>query len=450
MKKNDRLTLRVEAFGAQAEGLCRYEGQVVFVPGALPGETIEALIVKTRRNYAYGKLLQVIDSSPEREDPPCPYYPRCGGCNCQHMSYQMELDFKRRHVQDLLERVAGVQVQVPAVLQMASPWRYRNKTAMPVVMVDGQAEAGFYMRRSHRLVPVTSCLIAMQESDQVSQLVLRWLREEGISAYDEQRHEGLLRHIMVRVSRSGDIMLVLVINGQTLPQAEKLVAILTKALPRLVSICISVHTAPGNVILGDSYQLLWGQDRLVDELCGFRFSLSPLSFFQVNPLQAERLYLAGLAMANPQPEDLVVDLYCGAGTLSSLLAAHCRQVLGIEIVPQAVQDARDNAAANGIRNLRFMEGAAELLMPQLVAQGERPDILLLDPPRKGAEPAVIDAIAAAKPRKVLYISCDPGTQARDAKLLCQQQYQVTACQPVDMFCRTADVENILLFERMPS
>lgn len=447
MNKNDVLRLRVEAFGSQAEGLCRHEGQVVFVPGALPGEEIDALIVRPKRGYAFGKLITIHEESPEREQPPCPYFPRCGGCSCQHMRYETELQFKRQQVSDLMERVAGARVTVEPVLGMDSPYHYRNKTSMPVALVDGRPEAGFYMRRSHRLVPVERCLIAKPESDLAAQTVLQWMREEGISAYDEEGHSGLLRHIMTRSAQSGELMAVLVINGQELPQAERLVERMRRALPSLVSLCISSNRKPGNAILGDSYEVLWGQERLVDQLCGHAFALSPLSFFQVNAHQAEQLYMQALHLADPQPDDLVFDLYCGAGTLSSLLARHSRQVLGIEIVADAVRDARDNAATNRIDNLRFLEGAAEELLPRLVAQGERPDIVMLDPPRKGAEAAVLEAIAQAGPRRIVYISCHPGSQARDAKLLLSQGYEATACQPVDMFCRTADVENILLFER---
>lgn len=439
--------MTVEAFGAQAEGLCRYQGQVVFVPGALPGEEIEALIVKTQKKFAYGKLSKVLKASADRVDPPCPYYPRCGGCDCQHMSYELELSFKRQHVQDLLLRVGGIEIQVPPVLRMEEPWRYRNKTAMPVAMADGRPQAGFYMRRSHRLVPVDRCLIAMPQSDTAAQLVLSWMRDHHITPYDEESHSGILRHIVVRVARNGDVMVVLVANADELPHTDALIQQLRDEIPRLKSLCFCVNKKPGNVILPDDYTVLWGEDRLQDELCGYQFDLSPLSFFQINPFQAEQLYHAALDLADPKDDDLVFDLYCGAGTLSSLFAQRAGKVLGIEIVPQAVKDAEDNAKKNSIENLSFLEGAAEELLPELVKQGEKPDILLLDPPRKGADQKVLEAIGEAAPDEVLYISCDPGTQARDARILCSLGYVVTACQPVDMFPRTADIENILLFER---
>ena len=352
-----------EAFGAQAEGICRHEGRVVFVPGALPGERIEALIVKPQKNFAFGRLARVLEASPERVPPPCPYYPRCGGCDCQHMSYALELSFKRRHVQDLLQRIGGIDVEVPPVLGMEAPWRYRNKTAMPVAMADGHPAAGFYMRRSHRLVPVERCLIALPESDAAARLVLRWMQSEGIATYDEESRSGILRHIVVRVARSGDVMVVLTANADELPRADSLIRQLREGLPGLVSLCLCVNKSAGNVILPDRYSVLWGKDRLTDTLCGHRFDLSPLSFFQVNAGQAEVLYQAALAMAGPQESDLVFDLYCGVGTLSSLFARKAGKVLGIEVVPQAVQDAKDNARRNGISNLDFLEGPAETLLP---------------------------------------------------------------------------------------
>lgn len=447
MQKNDVLTLVVEGFGAEAEGLCRHQGRVIFVPGALPGEQIQALIVKTLKSHAFGKLLNVLEPSLRRVEPPCPYYVKCGGCSCQHMSYEAELEFKRSYIQDALNRIGGLDIQVPPVAGMTDPWHYRNKTSLPVALQDGIPVSGFYMRRSHQIIPTQACLIAKPQSDIACQAVIDWMRGNGILAYDEADHTGLIRHIMTRVSRQGEVMVVLVINGQEITHQQELQDMLQDRLPGLVSLCVSPNTQRGNTIMGSSYRVLWGKDLLEDSLCSYSYHLSPLSFFQVNADQAEKLYQRALALAAPRPGDLVVDLYCGAGTISTLFASHCREVIGIEIVPQTVSDARQNAARNGIGNLRFLEGKAECLMPKLVAEGQRPDIVVLDPPRKGAEESVLQAICDAAPRSVVYISCHPGTQARDARFLCQRGYYVSACSPYDMFCHTADVENILLFER---
>lgn len=447
MQKNQVLDLSVASYGAEAEGLCRHDGMVVFVPGALAGERIRAQVLKVQKSHAYGKLLEVVDPSPARVQPPCPYYDACGGCSCQHMDYAEELRFKGNLVKDALHRIGGIELSDLPVLGMSDPWRYRNKSALPVAEVEGEARAGFYRRRSHRIVPVDQCLINNQHSDAVIPIVLSWMKQNGIPAYSEEEHTGLVRHLMTRSNQQGQLMVVLVINGTRLPAADALIDALRAGLPTLRSLYISINQQRTNTILGVDCHLLWGDAHLVDSLCGLNYRLSPLSFFQVNALQAERLYQRALEMAAPTSRDIVMDLYCGAGTISCLFARHSRQVVGIEIVPQAVEDARHNAALNGIDNATFHCAPAETLVPQLVAEGQRPDIVVLDPPRKGAEVAVLQAINQAAPRRIVYISCHPGTQARDARLLREEGWQVTDACAVDMFCKTAGVENILLFER---
>jgi 23S rRNA (uracil1939-C5)-methyltransferase len=330
MQKNDVLILDVECFGAEAEGLCRHQGRVIFVPGALPGEKIQALIVKTLKSHAFGKLLSVLEPSPQRVEPPCPYYVKCGGCSCQHMSYEAELEFKRSYIQDALERIGGLDIQVPPVAGMTDPWHYRNKTSLPVALQNGIPVCGFYMRRSHQIIPTQACLIAKPQSDIACQAVTDWMRGNGILAYDEASHTGLIRHIMTRVSKQGEVMVVLVINGQEITHQQELQGMLRDRLPELVSLCVSPNTQCGNTIMGSSFRVLWGKDHLEDSLCGYGYHLSPLSFFQVNADQAEQLYLRALALAAPQPDDLVVDLYCGAGTISSLFASYCGEVIGID------------------------------------------------------------------------------------------------------------------------
>lgn len=447
MQKNDVLILQAQAFGSQAEGLCKFDGRVVFVPGVLPGETAEVLIVKVQKNHAFGKLLKVIEPSPHRTIPPCPYYPQCGGCSCQHMDYDTELKFKQAHVRDVLQRIGGLDVNVPAVIGMQEPWHYRNKTSQPVVKQDGLAVAGFYMRRSHQVIATQRCLIAQEKSDLAANIVIGWMREKEIEPYNELLHQGLVRNIMTRVNHSGESMVTLIVNAQSIPEKDSLISALKDKLPGFVSLCLSPNTEKGNTILGQNYHVLWGSDGLKDSLCGFEFTLSPLSFFQINQSQAEILYQKALELSAVKPTDLVIDLYCGAGTITSLFAKHCKEVIGIEIVPQAIIDAEKNAQDNGISNVNFLLGSAEELMPALAQKDYFPDIIVLDPPRKGAAPEVLSAIADANPKKIVYISCDPATQARDTRILVELGYKVCACQPVDMFCRTPDVENILLFER---
>lgn len=447
MKKNETLLLRVESLGSDAQGICRLDGKIIFVPGALAGEQVEVLMVKDQRDYAYAKLLRVVELSPQRQVPPCPVYGPCGGCACQHMDYQASLAFKRGRVVDCLHKIGGILLDVPPVIGMDDPWHYRNKTAMPVAAYVDGPRSGFYRRRSHDIVPVESCLVAMEPSNTACQAVMRWMRKYNIPAYDERTHQGLVRHLITRVNRRGQSMVVLAVNGDRLPQAHALADELRQALPDLGSLCITPNTRGDNVILGSQYQALWGSATLEDTLCGLSFQLSPLSFFQINPLQAERLYDQALAFAALRPTDRVVDLYCGAGTISLLLARHAAQVTGIENVPQAIADAQQNARRNGVENVVFHCGTAETVLPRLVAEGMMPDVIVLDPPRKGADAAVLQAIARSAPRRVVYVSCDPATQARDAKVLTQLGYHAAACQSVDMFCQTPDIENVLLFER---
>ncbi len=447
MRRNDVVRLTVDGLGSDAQGVGRHNGQVVFAPGVLPGEDIDALIVKPMKDYAFGRLLTIHAPSPDRVQPPCPVYGPCGGCACQHMTYEASLRFKQAQVENCLARIGGINVPVAFPLGQTNPWRYRNKTTMPVTELQGQPAAGFYARRSHRVVPVSDCLLSDKGSNQVVQTALAWMRTYNIQAYDETTHKGLVRHIMARSNHRQEIMAVLVTANNAVPALDNLVIMLRENVPGLVSVCISVQDKPGNVILGDSYEVLWGEPLLEQSIGGLTFLLSPLSFFQVNTQQAEVLYQHAIAMAAPSRQDLVADLYSGAGTITLLLAQRARHVYGIELSPDATRDAKENAARNGIRNVTFLCDRAEAALPKLVADGFRPDIVVLDPPRKGAEQDVLQAIAQAAPRRIVYISCNPATQARDAKILDAMGYAPTACQPVDLFCQTADVENILLFER---
>lgn len=445
LQKNMRLLMSVEDFGAQGEGICRHEGMAVFVPRALPGEKILAQIVKVEKRHAFARVIEVLEASPSRVEPECPYYVQCGGCVCQHMDYASQLRFKQKQVEGVMCHIAGLDIEVKPTIGMDEPWHYRNKTAMPVSGDTEKPVLGYYAARSHRVVEIEKCLIAREESDIANGVVRRWMLENGVKPYFEETHKGLVRHVMTRVSRAGETMVVLVINGDKLPHAEKLLEELKKALPKLISLCVSVNKQRGNVILGRSYEVLWGKERLPDTLCGHEFQLSPLSFFQVNPVQTEKLYGTALDFAALTGNELVADVYCGAGTISLMLARHAKHVVGIEIVPQAIEDAKENARRNGVDNAEFRVGAAEDVLPELVENGLRPDVIVIDPPRKGCEESVLMAIAKAKPKRVVYVSCNPATQARDAKILCENGYHAAACQPVDMFCQTAGVENVMLF-----
>ncbi|MCI7736531.1 MAG: 23S rRNA (uracil(1939)-C(5))-methyltransferase RlmD [Clostridiales bacterium] len=445
LRKNDVFEMTCDAFGQDAQGVCRHEGMAVFVPGMLPGERALVRIVKPEKRYAFGRVERLIKTSPDRRDPPCPIYKRCGGCSCQHMSYEASLRFKREQVQALLERVGGLSIEVPPVLGMAHPFAYRNKGAYPVAQGKGGPACGFFAPRSHDLVPLPEggCLIQGEDSACAVQAVLQWMRQAGASAYDETTGRGLVRHIMTRSTTAGGLMVVPVVTDTHIPQPELLIRLLREAVPGLESVCLSVNRRRTNVILGDELHTLWGKPVMEDTLGGLRFSVSPLSFFQVNPAQTERLYGLALEYAQLTGSETVVDAYCGAGTISLLLAQKAKRVIGIEIVPQAIDNARENAARNGITNAEFLVGATEELLPRLVAEGLAPDVIVIDPPRKGCERAVLDAILAARPKRVVYVSCGAPTLARDAKIFCEGGYTAQAVQCVDMFCWTGAVETVM-------
>ncbi len=450
LAKNQCYEMTCESFGQDAQGVCRQDGIAVFVPGLLPGERARVRIVKPEKRYAFGRIEELLEKSPNRAEPFCPIYKRCGGCVCQHMTYETSLAFKRRQVQDLLERVGGLSIEVPPVLGMAHPFGYRNKGAYPVAQVGGAPACGFFAPRSHDLIPLpqNGCAIQGEDSAKATQAVLAWMRQNNVPAYDELAGRGLVRHIMTRSTTHGELMVVLVVTRADIPKASQLIELLKAAVPGLCSICLSINSRRTNVILGTDIRVLWGKDTMEDTLCGLRFSVSPLSFFQVNPVQTEKLYGLALEYAGLTGSETVVDAYCGAGTISLLLAQKAKKVIGIEIVPEAIQNANEKAVRNHIENAEFRVGATEELLPRLIADGLRPDVIVLDPPRKGCDPAVLDAIIAAAPKRVVYVSCGAPTLARDAKLLAEGGYIAEKVQCVDMFCWTGAVETVMALSKL--
>ena len=446
LRKNQLLNLTCDALGADMEGVCRADGEAVFVPGLLPGETATVRIVKEQKRFAFGRM----ESRPSpvssvRRQPDCPAWPRCGGCTCRHMTYAATLEAKRQQVAGCFARIAHIPVEVPPVLGMDTPDSYRNKTALPFGGTPEAPVCGFFAPRSHTIIPAEGCPNAMAPSGDIAREVLRFMREHRIAPYVEETHTGLMRHLVVRVNRRGQAMVTLVINGDTLPFADELAERLAPL--GMVSLGISVNTERTNVIFGRTFRTLYGPEVLEDTLCGLQFRLSAAAFFQVNPAQTEALYRTALDFAAPGPQDLVCDVYCGAGTISLLMAQRAGRVLGIEIVAPAVENARENARLNHVTNAEFRTGAAEALLPQLVKEGLRPDIIVVDPPRKGLERDVADAIGTAQPKRIVYVSCNVATQARDAAWLCEYGYRVDRVQPVDMFCWTSGVENVIALSR---
>lgn len=449
LTKNQILDMDVESFGAEAQGVCRVDGMAVFVPGALPGERVRVRIVKAKSSYAFGRLEEVLSPAPYRQDAPCASYPRCGGCSCQHMDYAQTLEFKRVQVQELLRRVGGVTMTVPPVLGMKDPWHYRNKGAYPIGRLNGQVSTGFYAPRSHDLVPLPEggCPIQRGDAQRIVDSVVSWMRTHDVPPYDEKTHTGLVRHVVTRTTRSGDAMAVLVLNGKTLPQEASLIEALRTEVPSLKSIIVSRNTQRTNVILGPSLRTLWGADVLEDTLCSLRFQVSPLSFFQVNPEQTDILYQKALEFAHLDGTQTLVDAYCGAGTISLLLAGHAKSVLGIEIVPEAIENAKINAKVNQIDNASFLCGAAEELLPDLLEKGTRPDVVVVDPPRKGCDERLLHALLRVCPPRIVYVSCNPATLARDVGILTKGGYHAEEIACVDMFCWTGGVETVLSLSR---
>ena len=438
VEKNEELELTIDSVTLEGVGVGRVDGFALFVPGALVGERVRVHVIKVTASYAVGKLLEVAEPSPHRMEPACPVYARCGGCAFGHVSYEEELRIKERQVVDALTRLGGLnEVPLRPIMGMATPERYRNKGAFPYGRTDQGPAFGFYAPRSHRLVPVTDCLIEQKPVCDAVNAVQKWADKYSIRPYDEGTGKGCLRHAVARVTTSGELMVVSVTRGE-LPHKQELV----DAMPFADSVYWNRNDKNTNVIFGDSFTLLSGRPTLRETLCGLDFEVSPRSFLQVNPVQTEKLYGAALDLLNPQPGETVADVYCGIGTISLLLARQAGQVIGIEVVPEAVENARENAARNGIQNASFLCAPAEEALPRLVAEGQTIDCLTVDPPRKGCDPQVINAILASGAQRMVYISCNPATLARDVKLLAAGGFTVEAVQPVDMFPRCGHVETV--------
>lgn len=448
-----QLTLTIDGLAGTA-GIGRVDGFAVMVDGALPGETVRATVIKAGKRYATAGLDSVVTASPHRVDAPCPHYGACGGCQLQHLSYDQQLLAKQQQVSDALARIGGfANPQVLPTLGMDQPWRYRNKGVFPVSKgEDGGIKIGFYAASSHDLIDIQDCLLQHPNAAQAAAGLRQAMAQIGITAYDEGSHTGLMRHLMVRTSSIDySAMAVLCINGQKLPDESRLCAILREACPALTAILVSPNTQRTSIALGDSVRLLWGKPVLQDELMGSDFAVSPHSFFQVNPKQTQVLYQTALDYAALQGDETVLDLYCGAGTISLALARRAKQVIGVEVVQAAIDDANAAAKANGIANASFFAGDVAKELPriakQLARRGQRVDVAVIDPPRKGCDASVLQALAALAPQRIVYVSCDPATQARDAKLLAQAGYGLVRAQPVDMFCQTGHCESIVLLQR---
>lgn len=443
--KNQEYTVAIEGYSGEGAGVARIDGFVVFVSGALRGEVCRVLILKVLKSAAFAKVLEVLAPSPHRIAPDCPYFPRCGGCTYRHMDYAEELALKRRRVQDNLARIGGSEVEVEEILGAAETRRYRNKAQYPV-SPDGRI--GFYRARTHEVIDTRECLLVKPEADAAAEAVRQYMRDFRAAGYDERTRRGLLRHVYVRSNTRGECLICLLVNGKRLPHEAELVERLRRACPKAVGIVLGENTRRDNVILGERYRTLWGADRLEDVLCGRVFRLSVPSFYQVNREQAERLYAKAIEYTQLTGEETVLDLYCGAGTITLALAPHAKRVLGAEIVPEAIDDARENAARSGVENAEFFCGDASDVAKKLAQENLRPDVITVDPPRKGLAEDVVESIARMQPERVVYVSCDSATMARDVKRFATLGYRAVRACAVDLFPRADHVETICLLSKL--
>ena len=444
LEKGSVYTAVIDGYSSEGLGIARVNGAVVFVPHAVRGEEIDLRITKVMKTSCAGEIVKIHNPSPERMEPECPYAGKCGGCAYRHLTYPEELWAKRQRVQDALTRIGGLDLTVEEILGAKNPEHYRNKSQYPV---GADGSIGFFQARTHKVVPIRRCLIQTEAADRTAQAVGEWMRRYKISAYDETTGKGLVRHVCVRVNRKGESLCCVVVNGNKVPREPELAAYVTAAVPHTVGVLLNSNTRRGNVVLGDKYRTLFGRNYLMDTLCGLEFKLSMPSFYQVNRDQAEVLYGKALEFAGLTGNETVLDLYCGIGTITLCLAKAAKRVIGAEIVPPAIRDAKENALRNHIENAEFFCGDAADIAAKLESDGLRPDVVTVDPPRKGLAPEVIASVAAMGPEKVVYVSCDPATLGRDVKIFREFGYEAKRAAAVDMFPGTAHVETVVLLSK---
>ena len=450
LKKNDEIELQITALSSQGSGIGHYEGMAVFVGSAAVGDMLRVHIIKVKSSYAVGKIIRIIKPSKHRIMPDCPVYERCGGCSYRHITYAEELEVKRQRVEDALRRIGGLDITVSEIICQENVDGYRNKAQYPIGFdAGGKTVIGFYAKKSHRIIDCRNCALQPPEFEAILNVIAKWAAENGVSFYDEEKHKGLLRHIYIRKGRStGQTMVCLVINGDSIPKKEKLIKNLTETDETVCSVVLNINREKTNVILGGQCTTIYGEDYIEDELCGLTFRISPLSFYQVNPTGAKLLYEKAAEMAELKKTDILLDLYCGAGTIGLSMADKVKKVVGVEIIEQAVENAKENARLNGIENAEFFCSDAAEVSAELFEKGFMPDVIVLDPPRKGCSREMIDTAVKLKPKRIVYVSCDPATLARDCKIFGELGYQTKKAVAVDMFPRTVHVECVVLLTKV--
>ena len=455
MQKNDELILKIEDMGVDGAGIGKADGMTFFVKDAVIGDVVRAKVMKLKKTYGYARLMELLEASPDRVEPKCPYYRQCGGCQIQALSYEKQLEFKERKVRNNLERIGGFsEIPMEPIVGMEEPYHYRNKAQFPVgTDKDGHIVTGFYAGRTHTIIPNRDCALGLPVNREILDLVIDFMEKYHVSAYDEKTGKGLVRHVLIRCGfTSKEKMVCLIINGTSLPHSEKLVEALRK-IDGMTSISINCNTGRTNVILGRKTIVLWGQEYITDQIGEISYEISPVSFYQVNPVQTEKLYGLALEYADLHGEETVWDLYCGIGTISLFLAQKAKQVYGVEIIPQAIENAKRNAVKNGIENAEFFVGKSEEVLPEFyekeAAAGRKAhaDVIVVDPPRKGCDEKLLETIVKMAPDRVVYVSCDSATLARDLKILCENGYELKRARAVDQFCHTVHTESVCLMER---
>ncbi|MBR1810333.1 MAG: 23S rRNA (uracil(1939)-C(5))-methyltransferase RlmD [Clostridia bacterium] len=447
LSKNDDITLTIDGFTSEGSGVGHYEGMAVFVAGAAKGDTVQCHIIKAKKNYAIGKITKILTPSADRIAPDCPAFPRCGGCVYRHISYVAEKELKQQRVDDCFRRIGHLDISTAPIIG-GERERYRNKAQYPVRIERGRLCIGFYAGKTHNVADCADCRLQPPEFAEILQIFRDFITKNSISVYNETTGKGLLRHIYIRKAfATGELMVTAVLNGEKLPFADALVAALTAALPAIKSIYININKENSNVVLGETCALLYGKTFIEDILCGLRIRLGPLSFYQVNHDNAEKLYALAAKFAGLTGAETLLDLYCGAGAIGLSMAHRVKKLIGVEIVPEAIKNAEENARINHIANAEFICGDAETAAAQLLARETRPDVVVVDPPRKGCGETLPATIASMAPKKIVYISCDPATLARDCATFAALGWQVQKARPVDMFPATAHCECVALLTR---
>ena len=443
INKNQEYVVEIIDNGIDGEGIAKIDGYTLFIDGAIKGEKVKALVVKANKTFGFGKILEIIEKSPDRTEPICPQYKRCGGCVLQHMSYEAQLRYKEEKVRKTLEKfLHQTEIKFEPIIGMGIPNNYRNKAQYPCQ----NGKIGFYSPRTHSLIENDYCYIQDENADKLAKIAFKLLMEEGNTCYDEKDGSGNIRHIMTRVGKNtGELMLVIITNKEEIKGKEKIISELTKLFSSLKSIVQNINSQNTNIIMGKKCITLFGNDHIVDELGEYKFKISPLSFYQVNPVQTEALYYKAIELADLKDTKNAFDLYCGIGTISTFLASKCKKVYGVEIVPEAIEDAKENAKLNGITNIDFRCGSAEEIIPKMYDEEKiKADVVFVDPPRKGCDQVLLDTIIKMKPENMVYISCNVATLGRDLKYLIDNGFELKVVQPVDQFPMTAHCETVAL------